>query len=283
MTALPAATDFTGAAITKGQFKTAVTDLRAFLAGLIGADGTIATALDTLSTLFSAGVSAKTGAYTVTSSDRGVLFSCSGTWTLTLLAAATAGAGFAIAVKNTGTGTITIDGDSSETIDGGTTLALEKGAAVIIVCTGTSWIAIGDVTPDEVTLAAGSVVYAEDSAESQASIMGNTYKTALAAKSSDLAIAEWVRLNSGNMKAIRMEHSGVVTVSYAVKVSSGTGNTRILQNTTQIAEFGTSTSYTTKTQNLTVQKGDVIAVQVRDDDSVTVTVKDFKILVAVAP
>lgn len=44
MTALPAATDFTGATVTEGQFKAAITDQRAFLAGLLGADGLPATA-----------------------------------------------------------------------------------------------------------------------------------------------------------------------------------------------------------------------------------------------
>lgn len=47
-TALPAATDFTGAAVTEGQFKTALTSLRTFLAELLGTDGTVATALGTL-------------------------------------------------------------------------------------------------------------------------------------------------------------------------------------------------------------------------------------------
>ena len=32
MPALPAATDFTGATVTEGQFKTAITNLRAYLA-----------------------------------------------------------------------------------------------------------------------------------------------------------------------------------------------------------------------------------------------------------
>lgn len=47
-TALPPATDFTGAAVTEGQFKTALTSLRTFLAELLGADGSVATALGTL-------------------------------------------------------------------------------------------------------------------------------------------------------------------------------------------------------------------------------------------
>jgi hypothetical protein len=47
-TALPPAADFTGATVTEGQFKTALTSLRTFLAELLGADGSVATALGTL-------------------------------------------------------------------------------------------------------------------------------------------------------------------------------------------------------------------------------------------
>lgn len=48
MPALPATTDWTGAAITEGQFKTAMGGLRDYLAFLFGADGTKATAIATL-------------------------------------------------------------------------------------------------------------------------------------------------------------------------------------------------------------------------------------------
>lgn len=143
MTALPAAASFTGSSITEAQFKGAITDMRAFLAGLLGADGTVATALDTLSTLFAAGVTAKSGAYTVATTDRGHLLNCTGTWTLTLPAAASAGAGFAFAVRNSGSGAITIDPNAAELINGTTTFTLTAGAALIIVCTGTAWVVVG--------------------------------------------------------------------------------------------------------------------------------------------
>ena len=47
-TALPAATAFTGASVTEGAFKTAITDQRAFLADLLGTDGVPATAREAL-------------------------------------------------------------------------------------------------------------------------------------------------------------------------------------------------------------------------------------------
>lgn len=54
-TILPAADSFTGAAVTEGQFKTAITDLRAYLAFLFGVDGTKETAWTTLGAGFPTG------------------------------------------------------------------------------------------------------------------------------------------------------------------------------------------------------------------------------------
>lgn len=83
--------------------------------------------------------SAKTGAYTVVSADRGTVFLCTNTWTLSLTAAATLADGFAFAVRNTGTGTITIDPNASEQIDGVTTIALAAGESCVVVCNGTGF------------------------------------------------------------------------------------------------------------------------------------------------
>ena len=86
MTALPASSDFTGSSVTEGQFKTALTGLRDFLSGLLGADGLTATALASLGAM-AAAIVAKTAAYTVVVGDRGKVLDCSGTWTLSLTAA----------------------------------------------------------------------------------------------------------------------------------------------------------------------------------------------------
>jgi hypothetical protein len=48
MTALPSAASFTGASVTEGQFKTAITNLIAYLTDLFGTDGSKSTALGTL-------------------------------------------------------------------------------------------------------------------------------------------------------------------------------------------------------------------------------------------
>lgn len=55
MAALPASTDFTGSAVTEGGFKTAISSLRDYLSGLLGTDGTAATALATLGAGFPTG------------------------------------------------------------------------------------------------------------------------------------------------------------------------------------------------------------------------------------
>jgi len=83
---------------------------------------------------------AKTSGFTVGVADRHKIFNCtSGTFTVTLTAAATFADGFVFTVVNSGSGTITIDPNSSETIDGATTLALTPGQRCIVGCDGTGF------------------------------------------------------------------------------------------------------------------------------------------------
>lgn len=159
MPALPAASAFTGSAVTEAQFKSAITDQREFLASLLGTPGTQTSALVALGAILN-GVIEKTEAYTVVAGDRGDLIDCtSGTFTLTLTAAATLGAGFAFAVRNSGTGVVTIDPNGTELIDGATTLALAGGESCFCVCTGTGWKTVGrsgGATPQLRTVIFGS-------------------------------------------------------------------------------------------------------------------------------
>lgn len=142
MTALPAATDFTGASITEAQFKTAITELRAYLSGLLGDDGEVITALQALGAVGSNIVS-KSANYTVAATDRGKLIDGTGTFTLSLTAAATLANGFSFAVRNSGTGVITIDPNLSELIDGVSTLAYYPGESFVVVCSGSAFKTIG--------------------------------------------------------------------------------------------------------------------------------------------
>ena len=144
MTALPLSTAFTDSAVTEGEFKTAITNQREFLAGLLGADGEVATALAALGAL-GADTVTKTANYTVLTSDRGKVILCSGTFTLSLTAAATLADGFTFAVINTGSGIITIDPNSTEQIDGANTKEIGEGGWAVITCTGSAFWTMGTV------------------------------------------------------------------------------------------------------------------------------------------
>lgn len=82
------------------------------------------------------GSMAKLANYTVVATDRGLLISCTGTFTLTYTAAATLGDGFTSVVRNDGTGVITLDPNSAELIDGVATVAVQPGATDIVYCDG---------------------------------------------------------------------------------------------------------------------------------------------------
>ncbi len=142
MTALPAASEWTGSNVTEGQFKAAQNDLRSYLAGLLGEDGLVATALATLGAAF-AGIKSISTDTTLTTNDRGRVISATGTITLTLPAAASAGAGFSVIVRNSGAGTVTVDGNLSETVDGAATITLRQYEQAILVCDGSAWITLG--------------------------------------------------------------------------------------------------------------------------------------------
>ncbi|PYF09565.1 hypothetical protein C8J30_108143 [Rhodobacter viridis] len=116
-------------------------NLRAFLAGLLGADGLTSTALATLGALMAAHV-ACAAATTVAVDDRGKLIACSGTWALTLPSAVSAAAGWCIVVRNSGTGAITVTPVAPTLIDGAATLQIAAGRTVIVVCTGTDFFSL---------------------------------------------------------------------------------------------------------------------------------------------
>jgi len=138
MTTLPTSADFTTTPGSHLAMRTSLAQQRDYLAGLLGADGLPATALATLGSLAGQYI-AKTGAYTISTGDRGKVIDASGTWTLSLPAAAAAGSGFALLVKNGGSGVITLDPSGAELVDGSATLALSAGRAVLLSCTGTAW------------------------------------------------------------------------------------------------------------------------------------------------
>ena len=137
-TSLPPSSDFTASTVTEGGFKAAITASRAFLAGLLGTDGKVATALRTLGALGSHHL-AKSGAYTVSLDDRGAVIDMTGTWSLGLPAVEAAEAGFSVALRNGGTGTVTLTPAGSDQIEGAGSLAFGPGRSAVLICTGTAW------------------------------------------------------------------------------------------------------------------------------------------------
>ena len=95
-----------------------------------------------VSALLGSNVSTKGGNYTVVVSDKGTFIEVTAAATITLLPAATAGRGFPLAIINSGTGIVTIDGDTSETINGATTIDLIAGGGAILSTDGSKWVAV---------------------------------------------------------------------------------------------------------------------------------------------
>lgn len=102
----------------------------------------------------------KTADYTVAATDRDKLIrvdATSANITISLLAAATAGDGFQVAIKkvDSSANTVILDGNSSETIDGNTTLTLSTQYDVaILTCDGTNWHVINSAAAQSTTFSA---------------------------------------------------------------------------------------------------------------------------------
>lgn len=76
----------------------------------------------------------------ISSTDSGHLIDYTGTGdTLALTAAATLGTGFYCTVRHSGSGNLVLDPNSTELIDGASTVTLTAGQSVTILCTGTAW------------------------------------------------------------------------------------------------------------------------------------------------
>jgi hypothetical protein len=147
-TALPVATDFTGAAVTEAGFKTAISAQRQFLADLLGTDGVPATALTALKAALS-GVNARSaGSYTLGASDKGLVIYLTGSGDSAFTAPVTSttgfGTGYECGIVNASSGTITVTRSSTDTIDGGTSITLTAGSSCLLMITAAGkWVTIG--------------------------------------------------------------------------------------------------------------------------------------------
>ncbi|MFZ5917044.1 MAG: glycine-rich domain-containing protein [Chloroflexota bacterium] len=147
MTALPAASSFTGSTVTEAQFKTAITDQREFLAALLGTDGTVSAAQQALGAAFSKQFS-KTVNYTILEADRGKLLTTTTSGITFTLPDAAAYSSFFVAIRNNriAPGDITVDlADASDALDNvvGGSVTLGMGEAAIFISGDTNWFTVG--------------------------------------------------------------------------------------------------------------------------------------------
>ncbi|XAI96490.1 putative tail fiber protein [Microcystis phage Mel-JY34] len=84
-------------------------------------------------------VQSKSGGYTAVVNDNMSVLHFTATATLNLPAAATAGNGYMLIVSAASSQTVTIDGNSSETINGVATAAIDTRDIALLFCTGTEW------------------------------------------------------------------------------------------------------------------------------------------------
>lgn len=165
MPAIPSIASFTGASVTEGDFKTALSNLHLFLTGLLGTDGTQAGAQAAMGAILGAGSTTKTAAYTVDFTDRGKVIACDGSFTVTLPDAGVVGSGFAVAIANYGGGTITVDPFSAQTIDGAGTKTLSANTMMVACAVAGEWLSVGGVDAAS-TLKAGIVQLVDSTASS---------------------------------------------------------------------------------------------------------------------
>ena len=187
MTALPSIASFTAPTVAEGEFKTALSNLHLFLSGLLGTTGAAADAQAALGALLGAGVTTKTGAYTVAAADRGRVIACSGTFTVTLPDATTIGAGFAVAIGNYGSGTITIDPFSSQTLDGAATRTLTPSRMMVVCAINGGWLSVGGIGAASTTEA--GVVQLSAATDSTSTTLAATSSAVKAAYDRAAAIA----------------------------------------------------------------------------------------------
>ncbi len=97
------------------------------------------------STLAETMVQAKSSGYTVIASDFQTLINCTSALTLTLTAVATLGDGFWFMARNSSAGSVVLDPNSTEQINGATTVTLYPGASALVYCSGSAWFTVGDL------------------------------------------------------------------------------------------------------------------------------------------
>jgi hypothetical protein len=265
MTALPSIASFTAPTVTEGEFKTALSNLHLFLSGLLGTTGAAADAQAALGALLGAGVTTKTGAYTVAAADRGRVIACSGTFTVTLPDAGAVDAGFAVAIANYGTGTVTVDPFSTQTLDGASTRTLAASRMMVVCAVNGKWLSVGGIGAASTTEA--GVVQLSTSTSSTSTTLAATSSAVKAAY--DLAAAATTtadaKLKTGATAGTHYQfvNSGTTEATAATKIIEA----RCLVGGTLRTHMTVTTSHASRTAYAQIYKNGVAVGSLRSTTS----------------
>ena len=233
MPAIPSIASFTGASVTEGDFKTALSNLHLFLTGLLGTDGTQAGAQAAMGAILGAGSTTKTASYTVDFTDRGKVIACDGSFTVTMPDAGVVGSGFAVAIANYGGGTITVDPFSAQTIDGAGTKTLSANTMMVACAVAGEWLSVGGV--DAASTSKAGIVQLADSISSTSQTLAPTanavrvafdtgaHAQTLANNAQSAANSAWNNAESRVSKDCGANNVG--SLCFARRVSAGTFTT----------------------------------------------------------
>lgn len=156
---------------------------------------------------------------------------CTASVTLSLLPVATAGMGFYFSVR-ANYGNVTIDPNSSETIDGLTTLVIPSGATALIISNGTAWFSL---FMDDVTRARGSAgVVLQNSAGATVATFGPA-GTTNASVVGGLTVGGIATFSNAAETAKGADIASAATTD----LGAATGNFVHITGTTTITSFGT--------------------------------------------
>lgn len=153
--------------------------------------------------------------------------------TIDLLAAATAGAGYVFIAKNIGLGDMTLDPDSSELIEGETTLILGTGESAVVWCNGSEWRALISRLTNSNLLINGDMRFAQRGASGSA--VFDTTGTFTNNDDSYL-LDQWILLSDGNNIVDVSQQSSDLPAgaSHAMRMDVETANLKF--GTVQILE-----------------------------------------------
>lgn len=294
MTALPSAASFTGASVTEGDFKTAISNLLLYLSGQFGSTGVAIDAQAALGVIFGSAPVPKTGAYSVVTGDRGKTISCSGTFTVSLPDVATVGEGFSVAIANTGSGDITIDPASTQLIGGAATKTLDPHTMAMCSVVGGGWETVG--SPPTATTTRSGIVQLVDSYSSTSLVLAPTANALKSGVDAALAAANLAptagatyilcqkaaEVSSSNgsytktgpqMNVIKSGTIRFYGEHHKVGWAGGSSYLRVLKNGAVVGGpwATTSTSYVARSVDLSVQIGDEIIFQEMIDNAGTNT------------